>query len=66
MPAVHPRDMVISSEGFWGMFVFVRESDESKQYWMSNAAKDPYYRDQIREMVAILGSLLFEMLIWIS
>ena len=66
MPAIHPRHVLIDSEGFWGKFVFVQESGDLEQYWMSNAAKDPYYRDQIREMVAILGSLLFEMLIWIS
>ena len=66
MPAVWPREMIVSAEAFWGRFIFVREDGELKQYWKSKAAKDASYREEIREMVGILGSLVFEMIIWIS
>lgn len=66
MPAVHARDMIINAEGFWGKFIFLRENGELVRYWSSQAAKDDHYREAIREMVAILGSLVFEMIIWIS
>jgi len=66
MPGVHPRELLINSEGFWGRFLFVRENEELKQYWRSQAARDASYREGIRELVATLGSLIFEMVIWIS
>jgi hypothetical protein len=34
-----------------------------KPYWKSEAAKDMTTREEIREMIAILGSLVFEMVI---
>ena len=66
MPAVHPRDIIINSEGFWGKFIFLREDGELVRYWKSRAARDRSYREEVREMVAILGSLIFEMIIWVS
>jgi len=66
MPAVWSRETVVSAEAFWGRFIFVREDGQLKAYWKSNAAKNADYREEIREMVAILGSLVFEMIILIS
>lgn len=66
MPAVWSREIVVSAEPFWGKFIFVGEEGELKEYWKSKAARDASYREEIREMVAILGSLVFEMIIWIS
>jgi hypothetical protein len=66
VPAVWSREMVISAEAFWGRFIFVREDGELKEYWKSKMAQDAGYREEMREMVGILGSLVFEMIIWIS
>ena len=66
MPGVHSRATVISAEGFWAKFIFVREDGELKQYLNSNVVKSATYREEVREMVAILGRLIFEMVIWIS
>ena len=66
MPAVHSRETVINAEGFWGKLIFVQEDGVLKRYWQSRASKDRTYREEIREMVAILGSLVFEMIIWIG
>jgi hypothetical protein len=43
--------------------VFIYEDGEVKPYWQSDAAKDESKREEIREMVAILGSLVFDMVI---
>ena len=66
MPGVHSREMIINSEGFWAKFIYVREDGELKKYLDSNAVKSPMYREEVREMVAMLGHLIFETLIWIS
>ena len=62
---VHSRETVLDAEGFWGKWVFVYENKTVKPYWQSNAAEDEFTREGIREMVAILGSLVFEMVIMI-
>jgi hypothetical protein len=66
MPGVHSRATVVNAEGFWAKFIFVREDGELKQYLNSNIVKSATYREEVREMVAMLGRLIFEMVIWIS
>jgi hypothetical protein len=62
MPGVHPRELIVQSEGFWGKFLYVREG-EFKKYWMSDYVEDSGHRELLREMIAILGSLMFEIII---
>jgi len=66
MPSVLPRDVILASEGFWADFLYVREGTTLKKYWESDAVEDEEIREQVREMVAALGSLIFDMVIWIS
>jgi len=66
MPAVHSRETIIKAEGFWGKLIFLHEDGVLKPFWKSKAANNANLREEIREMVAILGSLVFEMIIWIS
>jgi len=66
MPSVLPRDVILASEGFWGDFLYVREGSTLKKYWESEAVEDEEIREQVREMVAVLGSLILDMVIWIS
>lgn len=66
MPGVSSRATVINAEGFWAKYIYVREEGELRKYLNSNAAKSPTYREEVREMVAILGRLIFEVVIWIS
>lgn len=62
MPGVHPRELIVQSEGFWGKFLYVREG-EFKKYWRSDCVEDSSHRELFREMVAILGSLMFDIIV---
>ena len=66
MPAVHSRETIIKAEGFWGKLIFVQEDGIVKPFWNSRASGNGRLREEVREMVGILGSLVFEMIIWIS
>ena len=66
MPGVHSREMIINTEGFWAKFIYVREDGELKKYLNSNIVQGMTYREKVREMVAMLGRLIFETVIWIS
>jgi len=66
MPGVHSREVIVNSEGFWGKWIFVWENGELKRYWRSEAVGDKIIREEIREMVAILGRLMCEMTIYIQ
>ena len=65
MPAVHSRDAIIASESAWGEFILVFEQRKMKRYWQSEASKDQIIREEVREMVAILGNLICKMAILI-
>jgi hypothetical protein len=63
MPAIYPRDLVLDSEGTWGERIVVFESRQLLSYWQSEAVKDEVAREEVREMIAILGRLLTQMAI---
>jgi len=66
MAGVHSREEVIESEGFWGKWIFVFEEGDLKRYWRSDAVMDRVIREEVREMIAILGRLMVEMTIYIQ
>ena len=66
MPGTHSRETVVHAEGFWGKFIRIHEGDQLKRYWRSYAASNSAYREQIREMVAVLGSLVFDINIYVG
>lgn len=66
MPGVHSREVIVDSEGFWGRWIFLQEDGEVKRYWRSDACvKEKIIREEVREMVAILGKIILEMVIYI-
>jgi hypothetical protein len=71
MVGVHSRETVISTEPYWGHHLLVFEmsllGDKSKivRYWKSSAAKDAKVREEIRELVAVLGVTMFEIAIFL-
>lgn len=66
MPSVPPRELILTSEGFWGDLMYVREGATLKKYWESEAVENEEVREQVRGMVAVIGSLIFDMIIAIS
>lgn len=66
MPSVYPRDLVLSSEAFWADLLYVREDGALKKYVRSKVVEDEDVREEVRAMVAILGELIFDMIIWIT
>jgi hypothetical protein len=62
-PGILSRETVINAEGFWGKWVFIYEDHEVKQYLKSNAVQDGITREEIRELVAALGTVIFEMVV---
>jgi hypothetical protein len=69
MPGVHSRESVIHAESFWGQHLviyetsYLHERGRIVKYWMSKAAKDQMVREEIRELVAVLGATIFEIAI---
>jgi hypothetical protein len=66
MPSVYPRDLILSSEAFWADLLYVREDGGLKKYVRSKGVDDEDVREEVREMVAVLGDLIFDMIIWIT
>jgi hypothetical protein len=71
MVGVHSRETVINAEPYWGHHLLVFETsllgDKSKivRYWKSRAAKDARIREEIRELVSVLGVTMFEIAIFL-
>jgi hypothetical protein len=69
MPGVHSRESVIRAESFWGQHLLIYETSYLHarglivKYWMSKAVKDKTVREEIRELVAVLGTTIFEIAI---
>jgi len=65
MPGVHPRDLIVGAEGFWSDALHIHEKGKVVRYWNSEAARDADTREDIREMVAVLGLYILQIIIWI-
>jgi len=65
MPGVHPRDLIIRSEGFWSDSLHIHENGRVVRYWSSNAVRKADAREEVREMVAVLGLHILQIIIWI-
>ena len=61
MPGIHPRALIKDSEGLWGKWVYIHERQRIRPYWASTMCKYSLSREEIREMVAMLGIAAFEM-----
>lgn len=71
MVGVHARDKILEAEQYWGHMVVVHESVGGQKgkivkYWGSDTMESEECRENIRELVALLGSIVFEMIIYIS
>jgi hypothetical protein len=70
MVGIHDRDKIVQAEPYWGSILLCHESVEGARgkmvmYWSTEVVKLEEVRENVREMVAILGSMIFEMIILI-
>jgi len=70
MVGIHDRDKILQTEPYWGSILVCHESVDGARgkmlkYWRTEAVESEEVRETVREMVAILGSVLFEMIIYI-
>ena len=71
MVGIHSRNKVLQFEPYWGNHITCHEAVTSPtgklvKYWRTEAVGSEDMRENVREMVALLGSIIFEMIIFVS
>jgi hypothetical protein len=71
MVGIHSRNKILQTEPYWGGLIICHDAVTSPRgrlvkYWRTEAMESEEVRENVREMVAILGSIIFEMIIFVS
>jgi hypothetical protein len=67
MAGIIDRDTILFTERYWGRQLYLWCGTVAIPYWSHpHAVRSSEFRDQVREMVAILGVLVFKLVIWVS
>lgn len=71
MVGIHSRNKILQTEPYWGNHIICHETATSPmgklvKYWRTEAMESEDVRENVREMVAILGSIIFELIILVS